>query len=408
MKQNLGSGGQQPLQCCYLLTKWLIFRMIICSSVFALYLPHSAFGDEVAEQLLSALRQVPVPQDSTQFKTHKHHPPWTQGETSICWSFATLSFIEAELFRIKGEAPRLNVEFPLYYNLQSKAQYWLKTKGSSRFSPGDLFSGVLRVIEEEGIIPAAVYGEKHSHLDHLDHRQLYQKADHLIFEAKRSEAGTKILMTQLNSLLSQELGSPPKQFVWRERTYTPRSFLTSVVNLPWKDYRVITSFKSQPFSQWIALPVPDNWQNRDDFLNVPLPLFYEGIKQALSKGYTVAIDADVTEPSIEITNRIAFHPIPESIKDEQHYREFLFKSGSTTDDHLMHIVGHLTLNGHDWFLVKDSIDTTWRDHNSRGYLLMHSSYVKFKVLAYIVHQDGIPNLRKELDKAGLPPQLITP
>ena len=66
-----------------------------------------------------------------------------------------------------------------------------------------------------------------------------------------------------------------------------------------------------------------------------------------------------------------------------------FLSGATNDDHAIHIIGWANVGGEEWFLAKDSGKGAWRDGN-QGCLFLHSAYVKLKVLAFIVHRDGVP------------------
>jgi bleomycin hydrolase len=49
----------------------------------------------------------------------------------------------------------------------------------------------------------------------------------------------------------------------------------------------------------------------------------------------------------------------------------------------------------DWFLVKDPLPTAWEGKH-HGYAFFHESYVKLKVLAFLVHRDGIPAMKNRL------------
>ena len=78
-------------------------------------------------------------------------------------------------------------------------------------------------------------------------------------------------------------------------------------------------------------------------------------------------------------------------------REVRFQNGKTTDDHAVHFIGWKNVGGEDWFLAKDSWKTAWMNGNE-GDLLVHSSYVKLKVLAFIVHRDGVPEIVEALKR----------
>jgi len=147
----------------------------------------------------------------------------------------------------------------------------------------------------------------------------------------------------------------------------------------------------------IELEVPDNWAHRKIFYNVPLDIFYSSLKKAVESGYTVAFDGDTGEPGRMGKEDAVFVPeydIPGKYIDQQ-ARELRFKNGSTTDDHLMHILAYNQFKGDDWFLVKDSWRTAW-DGEAKGYYYFHGDYVRLKVLAYMVHRDAVPSIRDRI------------
>ena len=77
-----------------------------------------------------------------------------------------------------------------------------------------------------------------------------------------------------------------------------------------------------------------------------------------------------------------------------------FNNGTTTDDHLAQIVGYKKFGQEEWFLVRDSLPTSWEGPH-KGYVFFHASYVKLKVLAFLVHRDGVPAIKKMLpEKSG--------
>ncbi|MCL5268699.1 MAG: hypothetical protein M1469_11455 [Bacteroidetes bacterium] len=170
-----------------------------------------------------------------------------------------------------------------------------------------------------------------------------------------------------------------------------------IVRLPWHDYVKVTSFLYAPFCTYTQLRVPDNWAHDSTYFNVPLNVFYGSMKDALRNGYSFAIDADISEPSYKVEKGIGIIP-PYDIRlsdIDQASREFRFDDGSTTDDHLMQAVGYKNFHGDDWFLVKDSWRTAW-EGNHKGYSLFHESYMKLKVLAFLVNMNAVPEIEKDL------------
>jgi bleomycin hydrolase len=162
------------------------------------------------------------------------------------------------------------------------------------------------------------------------------------------------------------------------------------VRLPWGDYLMFTSFEYAPFNCFTEFKVPDNWRHNTNYFNLPLPLFYQVLTNALRTGFSVVVSIDTTEPSYETTGRYGLIPdadIP-AAAITQEAREFRFRNGTTTDDHAVHIIGYGQFAGQDWFLAKDSSAAAWGGTNS-GCLFLHGSYVKLKILAFLVHRDGV-------------------
>jgi len=201
------------------------------------------------------------------------------------------------------------------------------------------------------------------------------------------------LLPKVRKLLEKHLGTPPKEFMYEGRKFTPKKFLFEIVKLPWQDYIIVTSFMYAPFYKFTSLDVPDNWGKRENYFNVPLDVFYTSLKNAIQNGYSAAFDSDTGEPGRMGEQDAVF--VPEfdisSDKINQQAREFRFNNESTTDDHLMHFIGFKEIEGDDWFLVKDSWRTAWYG-KFPGYYFFHGDYIKLKALAYIVHKDAVPEI----------------
>lgn len=356
----------------------------------------SAQAQPAKEQLGLALARLPHPESVADFSPVYHFSPMNQDSTLVCWSFATSSFIESEMKRLGKDPVRLSVMFPVYYAFVEKAKRFVRSHGESRFNPGDLFSGVLDIAARYGAVPEAAYeGEKNGDVNY-NHNALYANLDSLMSRIRATENwNEERAVVDVESILNAHLGKPPKKFIYREKEYTPQSFLSDIVNLPWSDYVTVTSFQYAPFDRFIELKVPDNWKHNANYFNVPLELFYTSLRDAVAHGYSVAIDMDNSEPSYRITKQYAFIPEHDVPKDSvtQSTREKQFQSGATTDDHVMHMISYRKFGTEDWFLAKDSWRTAW-EGPSRGYFFFHESYVKLKVLAYLVHRDGVPDVRK--------------
>lgn len=343
---------------------------------------------------LPYLETLHKPSSVEVFKTPFHFPPLNQDTTNACWSFATLSFLETEMARTGLKPVKLSMMYAVYFSFVEKARRYVQTKGESRFAAGDLFSGVLETIQQYGMVPFAVYSGNARSCKTFNHRGLEDELGRFMKKIKTVQLWDEALVVaKVKTILNKHLGSPPESFEYLGKRFTPKSFVKKIVRLPWDDYLMVTSFEYAPFYKFIELNVPDNWAHRKTFINVPLNVFYAGLKQAVQKGYSVAFDSDTGEPGRVGSEDAVFVPeydIPGRYIN-QPARELRFKNGSTTDDHLMHILAFKQIEGDDWFLVKDSWRTAW-DGNAKGYYYFHGDYLKLKALAYLVHTDAVPEI----------------
>jgi bleomycin hydrolase len=346
------------------------------------------------QSLEASLKKLPHPEQLGEFPTAFHLPPRNQDTTNVCWSFATSSFIETEMNRLHMKPVPLAMMYFAYCAFVEKTREFVRTKGASRFSEGDLFGGVIDNVKKYGILPLSAYPGQTRICSTYNNGPLMLELESAVKRIKADSAwNEEAAVSQVTTILDTYLGRPPANFLYEGRMYSPATFRDSVVRLPWNEYVIVTSFMYAPFGTMIELKVPDNWKHAANFYNVPLDVFYDALKKAIDNGYTAAFDADISEPSYKLTKEFVFIPDfdipPAAITQEA--REFRFQNGTTTDDHLMHIIGHTIVGGEDWYLVKDS----WRTAHEgplHGYIFMHGSYVKAKVLAFLVHKDAIPGV----------------
>jgi bleomycin hydrolase len=330
----------------------------------------------------------------SEFHTLPHFPPMNQDSTLVCWSFATTSFLESEMMRLGKPPVQLSVMYFVYYRLLEKCHSILSTHSPEHFSSGDLFTGVMDIVSTYGIVPASAYEGKKSSTTCYVHTHLYEQIDSLLTDAiKNNEQDTAKVLTQVENILKRYLGAPPSHFNYEGNIYTPILFRDSVVGLPWNAYVAVTSFGYAPYFQFIELKVPDNWKHSARYFNAPIEFFLGAIREAVANGFTVVIDADITEPSYIETKQWCVVPNATRIdwKQKASERDRMFANGETTDDHLMHIVGYTQKNGNDWYLAKDSWHTAW-EGPGKGYMMIHSSYIEYKALAFYTHKNALPSL----------------
>ena len=325
-------------------------------------------------------------QQFTVVKDNAHGSIENQCKTGTCWSFATTSFIESEIIR-KGNKP---VDLSEMYNVRltypKKAESYVRFQGKQQFGPGGLSHDVLAIIEEFGIVPEEAYSGFVFGSTEYDHGTLDEKLNNLVVDAVK--APTNGYQEGVNGILDNEIGALPTEFKYNGASYTPASF-RDAMKINAKEYVCLTSFSHHPFYSSFVLEVPDNWAKKS-YYNLPLDEFQRVADFALSKGFTVAWDADVSEETFDARKGFAFvESFQKEPKIDQVKRQEAFDSFETTDDHLMHITGTAKDDkGNSYYLVKNSWGTEGLANG--GFQYISVPYFRYKTICMIVHKDAIP------------------
>ena len=149
-----------------------------------------------------------------------------QYRSGTCWSFSSISFVEAELLRMdKGEYD-LSEMFVVRHSYADKAKKYVRFHGDLNFGGGGAFHDVMYVIKEYGIVPEEVYsgleiGEKnhiHSEMDAV--LKGYMDA---VLKNKNKKL-SPVWFKGLEGILDAYLGDYPESFTYNEKEYTPKSF----------------------------------------------------------------------------------------------------------------------------------------------------------------------------------------
>jgi bleomycin hydrolase len=332
---------------------------------------------------------VEKPGSPKDFNAPFHFPPVAQHYTSTCWSFGTTSFLESEIKRLSGKETKLSELYTAYWEFVEKARGFVHKRGHQEFPSGSESDAVLIIWRKYGIVPAEAYtglieGEKrHDHraMTREMRRYLEHCREHAYWDEEQ-------VVAHIRTILDAHIGRPPEEFVYKGEKTTPLRFLEEVVNLELNDYVQVMSTSSKPFNEFGEFEVSDNWRPTDTYYNVPLELFYAGIKKATEMGHTVCIGGDVSEPGYNGFEDAAIVPtfdIPPLYID-QDSREFRFYNRTTEDDHGVHLLAHKVVGGRDWYLIKDSARSA-RHGAHEGYYFYRDDYIKLKMLTYMIHRD---------------------
>ena len=356
-------------------------------------------------------------------------PVQSQGRTATCWSFSGLSFFESELIRKGNKNPAILSEmYVVRKSYENKADKYIRMDGKINFSEGGAFHDIPWVIKNYGIVPYDIYNGLVGS-ESYDHAEFFEVLNGAVqgllkFGASSSNGISPNWKPAISGILDAYLGKDIKEFEFKGKKYTPQSY-AQAIGLNMDDYVSLTSFTNHSLYSKCQLAIPDNY-NWGDSYNVNLNDLMTTVEFALSKGYTLAWGADVSEKGFSFKNGIALVPEdPNSIqvvgKDNKNFSDagadknanaFLspvkelaiteeirqkgYDQKTTTDDHGMHIVGLYTdQNGSKYVLVKNSWGTS---NYPKGYLYVSEQYFRYKTINIYLHKDGIqPELKQKIN-----------
>lgn len=328
-------------------------------------------------------------------KEIQHLPVISQGNTGTCWSFATTSFLESEIIRKGFAETDLSEMYFVYFAYLNKAKKYLMYQGNNSFSEGGLAHDVFDVLRNKGMVtyesfPGEKEDGKYRHGDLV--RDLKNEVETL--NDKRDDFNLENLKLY-EEILEKKIGKLPKKIRMEDGKIAPADF-AGKFNISPDDYVEISSYSHHPYYKPFVLEVPDNWAH-SLYYNVPVEELMEIMFYSLNKGYTFCWNGDTSEKTFNHKKGKAYVPEKQIGKVDQELRQETFGNRTTTDDHLMHIVGlSKDSDGNTCFYTKNSWGAESNEYG--GYLHMTEDYVKLKTVAILVHKDAIPeNIRQKLN-----------
>ncbi len=338
------------------------------------------------------------PTDITKYKQVWHLSPISQGNTGTCWSYSTTSFYESEVKRLHNKEVRLSPIWTAYWEFVEKARRFVQRRGDSYFAQGSEGNAVARIWKKYGVVPMEAYTGLLPGQKFHDHSKMFAEMKSYLDGLKKSNAwNEKEAIETIKDIMNHYIGTPPTEFTFKGKKYTPKSFLRNYLQLNMNDYVEILSLKEKPYWKQVEYPVPDNWWHSDEYYNVPLDVYMQIIKKSIRDGYSMAIGGDVSEAGYNSHAEVAVVPtfdIPSQYIDDN-ARQFRFSNGSTTDDHGIHLVGYYTdKNGKDWYLIKDSGSGS-RNGKHKGYYFYSEDYVKLKIMGFTINKNAVKDILKK-------------
>lgn len=318
----------------------------------------------------------------------------SQDSTGTCWSYATVSFLESEVLRTTGKEVDLSEMYLVRHAIVEKARRYVMLGGRAQFSQGGLSHDIIAMARMHGIVPQADYDALPHGQSRHDHGEMFRLLDKVVkgFTEKDAKRPGKYWLHAIGGIADAYMGKPPTSvstLTVNGKPATPKQYAEHL-KLDLDGYVQLMSFSYAPFHQDAELLVPDNWMRFQGYKNLPLDEMMAALDHALARGYTVAVDMDVSEKGFSARNGTARltkamekpGAITQAVRDE------MFRSGDTTDDHLMHVTGVARHeDGTRYYVTKNS----WGAIGPyEGHLFISENFMRAKLLAFMVHESGLP------------------
>lgn len=371
-------------------------------------------------------------------------PVKNQAMTGTCWSFSTTSLVESQSMKNNLGEFDLSEMYTVRNIYMEKARNYILRQGHAQFGEGGLGHNQILAIATYGAMPESVYsGLKPGQKSH-NHQRLSSSLQSYLDSLLKHVPLPANWMDGFVKILDDELGKPPAKFDYNGKSYTPQSFAKTVLKFDANDYVFVTSFTHHPFYEPFILEVPDNFSN-GAYINIPLDEMIQLTKDAITGGYSVLWDADVSntgfmqgrgiaalyDTSINsmkkmnmrklkaenerlqktgandaamnktaetktdaINEKIAYGDgTREEVVWDADLRQALFENLTTQDDHLMHITGlEKAKNGKDFFIVKNSWGKVGPDD---GYINVSEGYFAINTVSLVVPKAAISKAMQE-------------
>ncbi len=323
-------------------------------------------------------------------------PVKSQDRTGTCWSYSTASYLESEALRKHEKPVDLAEMFIVRFIYLDKARNYILRHGKSQFSQGGLAHDFIREMGRHGVVPQSIYDARPKGEKIYNHDELAAVLQGYLDGVLKAKHPSLYWMDGFNAILDVYLGEAPKIFAINGRNFTPQSYAEKL-GLKAQDYIELTSFTHHPFYHYFVLEIPDNYSN-GLYYNIPLADLKAQTDYALEHGYSVSWDGDVSEKGFGSKEGVCI--LPENEKEENLFKSIVrevnvtqalrqknYENWSTTDDHLMHIVGKAKdQKGNNYYIVKNS----WGNKaGNDGLYYMSEAYFLMKTVAIMLPREAL-------------------
>ena len=151
---------------------------------------------------------INLPSSPDEFTKYWCNSPISQGNAGTCWSFATTSFFESEIFRITGKKVKLSEMYFVYLEYVERAKYFVKQKGDCTLGEGSEANALPRLMKLYGVMPEAAYNGLLKGQTVYDNSKLCKEYETYLAKVKESNAwNDSVVVGNIKAILNRYLGT---------------------------------------------------------------------------------------------------------------------------------------------------------------------------------------------------------
>ncbi len=300
----------------------------------------------------------------------KTTPVKEQGESNSCWIYGVLAMLETDRLE-QGDSIHLSPAYLERALLQQKAKEMYLGASPLCVNVSGMMPYAFRLMNQVGLLSYDSY-----HVDEGTNTPfLVKKIALMAQQGAAQKQGFAHLEERVDNLLDSEMGALPTWVFLYGMQYSPKQFANSIYKP--NEYQAYTSFTHHPFNSSFALEVPDNTE-RSEFINVPLDSLMHLIDQSLLNHRAVCWEGSLNKGEFMYHKGVARLPQHHTAVN-QNERQKAFERLSTTDQHVMCIVGKAhSLKGKTYYIAKNS----WGTNNPyHGFMYLSADYIKLRTIA---------------------------
>ncbi len=207
----------------------------------------------------------------------------SQGQTGTCWSFATSSFLESEIYRISGKQIDIS-EMDIVRNIyDQKAWNYVMRQGKTQFSEGGLAHDVINAVADYGIAPQSAFTDVLGKDKVYNHNKVIPNLKKILDAYIKNDINSEYpnWKKEITPILNKQIGEKINKFQFNNQTFSPQLFRDYLKIIPEK-YISLTSFTHKKLFSSFVLSIPDNFSN-GSFYNIPLDMLVDIANNALKK-----------------------------------------------------------------------------------------------------------------------------